>query len=56
MSATTNLKHSPQKELANELDQYLRFDAALVEQKVEGEDCWSDEPSAEEVLLNLLLW
>ena len=56
-SATTNLKCSPQEELADELDRYLfRFDAAPVEQKVEGEDHWNDELSAEEVLLNLLLW
>lgn len=55
-SAATNLKRSPQEELADELDRYLRFDAAPVEQKVEGVDRWSDEPSAEEVLLNPLLW
>ena len=55
-SATTNLKHSPKEELADELDRYIRFDAAPVEQKVEGEDHWNDELSAEEVLLNPLLW
>ena len=55
-SATTNLKCSPQEELADELDQYFRFDAAPVEQKVQGEYHWNDKLSAEEFLLNPLLW
>ena len=51
----TNSKCSPQEELADELDRYLRFEAAPVERK-EGEDYQNGELSAEEVLLNLLLW
>jgi len=49
-SANTILKHTPLEELADELDRYLRFVSALVEQPDNG------EPSAEEMLLNLLLW
>ncbi|KAF8632686.1 hypothetical protein AX15_001739 [Amanita polypyramis BW_CC] len=55
-TATAMPTCSPQEELANELDWYLRFKAVPVEQK-EGEDYQNlDELSAEEVLLNLLLW
>jgi len=54
-STATNLKCSLQEELADELDWYLRFEAAPVEWK-EGEDYQNGEPSAEEVLLNPLLW
>lgn len=48
-SATTMLKRTPQEELADELDRYLRFEFAPVEGDHGG-------PSAEEVLLNPLLW
>ena len=49
-SPNTILKRTPLEELADELDRYLRFVSAPVE--------WPDngEPSAEEVLLNPLLW
>jgi hypothetical protein len=49
MSATTMLKCTPQEELADELDRYLRFEFA----PVEGDHGGS---LAEEVLLNPLLW
>jgi hypothetical protein len=48
------LKCTPQEELADELTRYFNFKAALIEQQ--GEEGSSDEPSAQEVLLNLLLW
>lgn len=56
-SATTPSKRTPQEELAEGLDRYLRFEAAPVERQ-EGEEASLDlnEPSAQEVLLNPLLW
>jgi hypothetical protein len=48
-TATTILKRTPQEELADELDRYLRFEIAPAEGDHGG-------PSAEEVLLNPLLW
>ena len=52
---TTILKCMPQEELANKLAQYLSFEATPMEMQ-EGEEGKSDELSAQEVLLNLLLW
>lgn len=52
---TTILKHTSQEELADKLAWYLNFEAALMEMQ-EGEEGKSDEPSAQEVLLNPLLW
>ena len=52
---TTILKHTPQEELANELAQYFSFEAAPMEMQ-KGEERKSDKPSAQEVLLNPLLW
>jgi len=52
---TTILKHIPQEELANELAQYFSFEAAPMEMQ-KGEERKSDKPSAQEVLLNPLLW
>ena len=49
------LKRTPQEELADELTQYFNFEVAPIEQQ-EGEEGSSDEPSAQEVLLNPLLW
>ena len=49
------LKCTPQEELADELTRYFNFEVALMEQQ-EGEEGSSDEPSAQEVLLNPLLW
>ena len=54
-ATTPILKHTPQEDLANKLTRYLNFDAAPIE-KQEGEEESSDEPSAQEVLLNPLLW
>ena len=52
---TTILKRMPQEELADELAQYFSFEAAPMEMR-EGEEGKSDELSAQEVLLNPLLW
>jgi hypothetical protein len=49
------LKRTPQEELADELTRYFNFEAAPIEQQ-EGEEGSSDGPSAQEVLLNPLLW
>jgi hypothetical protein len=48
-------KRTPQEDLADELKQYLNFEAAPVE-KQKGEEVLSDEPSAPDVLLDPLLW
>ena len=53
-SATTIPKRTLLEELADELDRYFRFESAPVEQQ-EGDE-QNREPSAEEVLLNPLLW
>jgi hypothetical protein len=49
------LKRTPQEELADDLTWYFNFQAAPIERQ-EGEEGSSDAPSAQEVLLNLLLW
>jgi hypothetical protein len=54
-TATMILKLTPQEELANELRRYFNFEAAPMERH-EGEEGSSGEPSAQEVLLNPLLW
>jgi hypothetical protein len=48
------LKRTPQEDLADELTRYFNFYAAPIERQ-EDEDESSDEPSAQEVLLNPLL-
>jgi len=48
-------KCTPQEELANELVWYLNFEAAPMEME-EGEEGSGDEPSAQQVLLNPLVW
>jgi hypothetical protein len=55
---TPILKHTPAtplEELTDELTRYFNFQAAPIERQ-EGEEGSSDEPSAQEVLLNPLLW
>ncbi len=51
---TTTAKHMPHEELADELKQYLSFEAAPTESQ-EG-DREMGEPLAEDILLNPLLW
>jgi hypothetical protein len=48
-------KRTPQENFVDELKRYLNFEAAPVERQ-EGEEVLSDEPSAHDVLLDLLLW
>jgi hypothetical protein len=57
IAATTMpiLKRTPQEELSEELTRYFNFEAAPIERQGD-EGSISDEPSAEEVLLNPLLW
>jgi hypothetical protein len=58
-SAATILKRTPQEELADELKRYLTFEAAPMERQEgdsEDSEVISNEPLANEVLLNLLLW
>jgi hypothetical protein len=52
-SSTTIAKCTLQEELANELNCHFRFEATLVEQQ---EGHLNSEPSAQEVLLNPLIW
>jgi hypothetical protein len=57
-TATTTvpiLKRTPKEALADELTRYFNFEAMPSEWQ-EGEERSSDEPSAQEVLLNPLLW
>jgi len=54
-STTTISKRTLQEELADELDQYFRFEAAPMERE-SSEDCPDNGPSAQEVLLNPLVW
>ena len=44
-STTTIVKHTPQEELANELDRYFRFEAAPLMEQQEGH--LNGEPSAQ---------
>ncbi|KAF8232856.1 hypothetical protein L208DRAFT_1269854 [Tricholoma matsutake] len=55
MSSTIQ-KHMAKEELIDELDCYLRFDAAPISEQEWDENTWSNELSQEEVLLNPLLW
>ena len=56
-STTTIAKCSPQEELADKLDHYFRFEAAPpMEQAEQQEGHPNGEPSAQEVLLNPLIW
>ena len=57
IAATTMpiLKCTPWEELSEELTQYFNFKAAPIKRQGD-EGSISDEPSAKEVLLNLLLW
>ncbi|KAF8238033.1 hypothetical protein L208DRAFT_1375355 [Tricholoma matsutake] len=52
---TLTLKRTPQEALADELTHYFNFEAMPGEQQ-DGEERSSDDPSAQEVLLNPLLW
>ena len=45
------LKCTSQEELVDEMTRYFNFETAPIEQQ-EGEEGSSDEPSAQEVLLN----
>jgi hypothetical protein len=49
------LKRTPQEELNDELTRYFNFEAVPIERQ-QGEEGRHDEPSAQEVLLNPLLW
>ena len=51
-SGTSMLKRTPQEDLVDELNRYLRFESA----PLEGGDHSIGEPLAEEVLVNPLLW
>ncbi|KAF8806989.1 hypothetical protein BYT27DRAFT_7100541 [Phlegmacium glaucopus] len=55
-SATTILKRTPKEELTDELDRYFRFEAAPMEQQEDSDGHPNGEPSAQEVLLNPLVW
>ena len=58
VTTTPILKRTPQEELNEELARYFNFEAAPIEKQGDSEEGTqgSDEPSAEEVLMNLLLW
>ena len=53
---STIKKRTAKEDLADELDQYLRFDAAPISEQERDENSPSSGPSQEEVLLNPLLW
>jgi hypothetical protein len=49
------LKRTPKEALADELTRYFNFEV-MPSERQEGEERSSDEPLAQEVLLNPLLW
>jgi len=55
-TSSTIRKRTAKEELVDELDRYLRFDAAPISEQEQDENTRSNEPSREEVLLNPLLW
>ena len=54
-TTTPSLKHTPQEALADEPTHYFNFESMPSEQQ-EEEERSSDEPLAQKILLNLLLW
>ena len=55
-TSSTIPKCTPKEELRDELDHYLRFDAMPMLEQEQDEKNSSNEPSWEEVLLDLVLW
>ena len=59
VTTTPVLKRTPQEELSEELARYFNFEAAPIERQEDSEEGTQgsgNEPSAEEVLMNPLLW